>query len=45
MTKDYTPPAIVKIGSVHDLTLRTKDFGVPNDGDFFRDGRSLTTVS
>jgi hypothetical protein len=44
MLKDYTPPTVVKIGTVHDLTLRGKDFGNPNDGDFFR-GRSLTTVS
>ena len=44
MTKDYSPPTITKIGSLHDLTLRGKDFGAPNDGDFFR-GKGLTTVS
>lgn len=44
MIKDYSPPTLTKIGSLHDLTLRGKDFGTPNDGDFFH-GKSLTTVS
>ena len=44
MKKSYEAPAIVVIGSLHDLTLRNKDFGTPNDGDFFH-GKSLTTVS
>jgi hypothetical protein len=44
MKKHYEPPTVRVIGSVHELTLRTKAFDEPNDGDFFM-GRPLHTVS
>jgi hypothetical protein len=47
MMKDYSPPTITKIGSLHDLTLRNKALGQPTDGDFLAGpkGGPLTTVS
>lgn len=44
MTKPYTPPSLVKIGSLQELTLRSKAFKHSFDGDFFN-GRPLTTIS
>lgn len=44
MTKPYQSPSIKVLGSLSELTLREKDFGAPNDGDFFHH-KSLTTVS
>lgn len=41
---EYTAPGVVVIGTLHDLTLRDKDLGKPNDGDYFR-GQSLKNVS
>jgi hypothetical protein len=40
----YVAPSIEVLGSLSELTLREKEFGVPNDGDFMY-GKSLTTVS
>jgi hypothetical protein len=45
MMKDYSPPTITKIGSLHDLTLRNKALGQPTDGDFLVGKGPLMTVS
>jgi hypothetical protein len=34
MKKTYVAPTVKVLGSLSDLTLRTKVFGEPNDGDF-----------
>ena len=44
MKQPYVAPSIKVLGSLSELTLREKEFGTPNDGDFLY-GRSLTTVS
>jgi len=45
MNKSYQSPSIKVLGSLSELTLvRNKDFGTPNDGDFFHH-KGLTTVS
>ena len=43
MKKSYTAPAVRVLGSLAELTLREKEFGKPNDGDFFQH-KSLTTL-
>ncbi len=40
----YEAPALKVAGTLHENTLRGKDFGKPNDGDFIHH-KSLTTVS
>lgn len=40
----YTAPSIEVVGSLSEITLRNKEFGTPNDGDFLHN-ESLTTVS
>jgi len=42
--RKYVAPSIEVLGSLSELTLREKEFGVPNDGDFLS-GKSLATVS
>jgi hypothetical protein len=44
MSTDYEAPCVTVIGTVHELTLRTKDFGSPPDGDRLN-GKKLTTIS
>jgi hypothetical protein len=44
MDKSYQSPKIKVLGTLSELTLRDKEFGKPNDGDFFQ-GKSLTTIS
>jgi hypothetical protein len=42
----YVAPSIEVLGSLSELTLRFKEVGTPNDGDFLaKGGASLTTVS
>jgi hypothetical protein len=46
MENSYTAPAVRVLGSLAELTLREKEVGLPNDGDFLRKNHeSLTTVS
>jgi hypothetical protein len=40
----YAAPSIEVLGSLSELTLREKEFGTPNDGDFLHK-ESLTTIS
>ena len=41
---EYVAPSIEVLGSLSELTLREKEFGTPNDGDFLGH-ESLATVS
>ena len=34
MSENYCKPTIVEVGSLSELTLVTKNFGTPNDGDY-----------
>jgi hypothetical protein len=46
MESQYVAPSIKPLGSLSELTLREKEVGTPNDGDYLRAGHgSLTTVS
>jgi hypothetical protein len=46
MKQSYTAPSVKILGSLADLTLREKETGTPNDGDYLKVGHvSLTTVS
>jgi len=38
---EYAAPSIKVLGSLAELTLRGKEFGRPNDGDFFLHNRSI----
>ncbi len=41
----YVAPSIEVLGSLSELTLREKEVGSPNDGDYLRGVGGLTTVS
>jgi hypothetical protein len=45
MKSQYVAPSIKVLGSLSELTLREKEVGTPNDGDYLRGVGSLTTVS
>jgi hypothetical protein len=44
MKAQYVAPSIEVLGSLSELTLREKEYGTPNDGDYLSKA-SLTTVS
>ncbi|WP_432570293.1 lasso RiPP family leader peptide-containing protein [Kineococcus sp. SYSU DK005] len=46
MAEQYVAPRLTTLGSLAELTLRNKDFGLKSDGDFLcADGQDLYTVS
>lgn len=45
MKQKYVAPSIEVLGSLSELTLRNKEFGTPNDGDFLYGSASLSSVS
>jgi hypothetical protein len=45
MNKNYAAPSVKVLGSLSDLTLRSKTFGEPNDGDFLFGHIPLTSYS